>query len=55
MAGTTGVHDVGGLSVDAAIDIASGHKKFQLWEMQTHCLVTLLCKCGLLTVDEVCA
>lgn len=54
MAGTTGVHDVGGMSVDAAIDVASGHKKYQLWELQTHCLVTLLSKRGLLTVDEVC-
>ncbi len=54
MAGTTGVHDVGGLSVDAAIDVASGHKKYQLWELQTHCLVTLLSKRELLTVDEVC-
>ena len=54
MAGTTGVHDVGGLSVDTAIDVASGHKKYQLWELQTHCLVTLLSKRGLLTVDEVC-
>ncbi len=54
MAGTTGAHDIGGLSVNAAIGVASGHKKYQLWELQTHCLVTLLSKCGLLTVDEVC-
>lgn len=54
MAGTTGIHDVGGLSVDAAIDVASGHKKYQFWELQTHCIVTLLSKRGLLTVDEVC-
>ncbi|DBB01372.1 TPA: hypothetical protein ACH3X1_000040 [Trebouxia sp. C0004] len=52
MTGTTGVHDVGGLLVDAAIDVASGHKKYQLWELQTHCLVTLLAKRGFLTVDE---
>ncbi|KAL0020286.1 hypothetical protein WJX77_001565 [Trebouxia sp. C0004] len=30
------------------------HKKYQLWELQTHCLVTLLAKRGFLTVDEVC-
>lgn len=53
MAGTTGTHDLGGLEDDGAIDIASGNKKYQLWELQTHCLVTLLCKQGLLTVDEV--
>ena len=54
MAGTTGTHDLGGLEDDGAIDIASGNKKYQLWELQTYCLVTLLCKQGLLTVDEVC-
>ncbi len=53
MAGTTGTHDVGGMLDDAAIDVASGSKKYKLWELQTHWLVTLLSKKGLLTVDEV--
>ena len=37
----------------APIDVDSGTKKYKLWEMQTHCLVTLISKKGLLTVDEV--
>lgn len=53
MAGTTGSHDVGGSLTDAPIDIDSGSKKYKLWEVQTHCLVTSISKKGLLTVDEV--
>lgn len=53
MAGSTGSHDVGGLLDDAPIDIHSGDKKYQHWEVQTHCLLTLLAKKGLITVDEV--
>lgn len=44
---------MGGSSDDAPIDVDSGSKKYKLWEMQTHCLVTLISKKGLLTVDEV--
>lgn len=53
MAGTTGTHDVGGILDGGAIDIDSGSKKYKLWEMQTHCMLTLLAKQGLLSVDEV--
>lgn len=53
MAGTTGRHDMGGIKDDAPIDVHSGTKKYKLWEMQTHSLVSLLSKQGLLTVDEV--
>ena len=53
MAGTLGTHDVGGLANELPIDIASGAKKYKQWELQTHCLVTLLSKQGLLSVDEV--
>lgn len=54
MAGTTGPHDVGGVDEDfGPIDIASGSKKYKLWETQTHCLLTLLSKKGLMSVDEV--
>ena len=53
MAGTTGYHDVGGLGDDSQIDIQSGSKKYKQWELQTHCLMTLLAKQGLITVDEV--
>lgn len=53
MAGTTGRHDVGGSIENAPIDVDSGTKEYKLWEMQTHCLVTLISKKGLLTVDEV--
>ena len=53
MAGTTGGHDVGGIADDAPIDVVSGTKKYKLWEVQTHSLVSLLSKKGLLTVDEV--
>ena len=35
------------------IDVDSGTKKYKLWEVQTHSLVTLISKKGLLTVDEV--
>ncbi|KAL3136313.1 hypothetical protein ABBQ38_005578 [Trebouxia sp. C0009 RCD-2024] len=52
MAGTTGRHDVGGIADDAPIDVGSGTKKYKLWEVQTHSLVSLLSKQGLLTVDE---
>ena len=53
MAGMTGRHDVGGIVDDAPIDVESGTKRYQIWELQTHCLVTLISKKGLLTVDEV--
>ena len=53
MAGTTGYHDVGGGMENAPIDVDSGTKKYKLWEVQTHCLMTLISKKGLLTVDEV--
>ena len=54
MAGTTGTHDVGGLDDEVGpIDVDSGSKKYKLWELQTHCLLTLLSKKGLITVDEV--
>ena len=53
MAGITGRHDVGGITDDAPIDVSSGSKKYKLWEVQTHSLVSLLSKKGLLTVDEV--
>lgn len=53
MAGTTGYHDVGGSTENELIDVDSGTKKYKLWEMQTHCLVTLISKKGLMTVDEV--
>lgn len=56
MAGTTGTHDIGGLDDESGpIDVESGSKKYKLWELQTHCLVTLLSKKGLITVDEVIA
>lgn len=38
---------------NAPIDVDSGTKKYKLWEVQTHCLMTLISKKGLLTVDEV--
>lgn len=54
MAGTTGTHDVGGLDDEVGpIDVDSGSRKYKLWELQTHCLLTLLSKKGLITVDEV--
>lgn len=53
MAGTTGRHDLGGIVDDAPIDVDSGTKKYKLWEVQTHSLLSLLSKKGLLTVDEV--
>lgn len=53
MAGALGPHDVGGLVDESPIDVESGTKKYKLWELQTHCLLTLLSKQGLITVDEV--
>ncbi len=44
---------MGGIKSDAPIDVESGTKKYKLWEVQTHSLVSLLSKKGLLTVDEV--
>ncbi|KAK9812957.1 hypothetical protein WJX72_006391 [[Myrmecia] bisecta] len=46
----TGVHDLGGVPDDAPLDLAEPPVAF--WHRQTHALLTMLSRKGLITVDE---